>query len=354
MYETGSMNGTRKMKKSLKSNQPVILFSALLAISAVPGQSIAGEAEVYSTGLSSRKADFAAPRLSRTVPCVIAAAAGSIRSKESQETDAENDVRKVLINLAEAINAGEAARAASLWTEESVFIDQAGEETHGRAGLQERLANVLKERDGTLIEFHPEKISFPAANVALFVGQASRKSGENNLPATRVSMTMVKQGSAWLISQATETQMLGLKAADYLKQLDWLVGKWQVDRQDNPTRLEVDWGAGRNFLFSKTISNKNGVPQIDTQIIGWDPRSRSVVSWHFDCNGGFGYGKWQKQPNGWMVDFAGVAADGGATRATNIFETRGTDEFTWQSRNQNAEGVEIASTEPIKVKKIKP
>jgi hypothetical protein len=132
-----------------------------------------------------------------------------------------------------------------------------------------------------------------------------------------------------------------------------MVGNWRVDKADSATKLEIEWGAGRNFLISKCIVTRNGASQIDTQIIGFDPRSESIVSWHFDHNGGFGHGKWSKSTEGWQVDFAGVGADGSRTKASNIFVMKSPDEFSWHSIKQSVEDQALPDSDVLVLQKSK-
>ena len=272
---------------------------------------------------------------------------------DDQSEKQDSEIRGVLINLANAVNAGDAEKVSLLWSQNAVFIDDSGEETQGRAALQSKFSEAFKQRNASSLELHPDKISLPAPNVAFVVGEVSRKSSALDLPIARFSLVLVRQNDSWLVNEATETAIQSTRPADHLKELEWLIGKWQVDKPDHATTLDVQWGAGRNFIVSKCVTNRNGEEQVDTQVIGWDPRTKSIVSWHFDCNGGFGYGKWGKQSNHWLVDFAGVGVDGSANRATNVFTVSNPDEFTWQSTEQSADGVAIADTEALKVKRTK-
>ena len=283
-----------------------------------------------------------------------AASATTGKSKEEQLDTRDNAIRKVLIDLSAAINAGEAEKAAALWSEDAVFIDESGEETHGRQALQERFARTLSQRHESSLCLHLERVNFAAEGVALVTGTASRKNNIQDLPAAKFSMALVKNSNSWLINEATETAIQETKACDHLQELQWMIGKWQVDKPAGGAQLEVDWGSGRNFIVSRCLNNDKGTTQIDTQIIGWDPRNRNIASWHFDCQGGFGYGKWNKTPDGWRVQFGGTAADGSDTRATNIFTLKSPTEFTWQSTDQCAGEAALKDTEILKVQKVKP
>ncbi|CAN5461372.1 hypothetical protein BH10CYA1_BH10CYA1_27780 [soil metagenome] len=277
----------------------------------------------------------------------------SIQSNSQEEQDIA--VRNVLIALEKAFSSkGEGA--AMLFAENALHIDQAGDEIRGRTALQARFDEHLKTSTAT-IGIHPESITFPALNVALIVGDVSRKQDEKLLPTTRFSMVMVKANGAWLINQVTETAMQAAQMESQLQQLDWLIGNWSTEESESSAQLKVEWSPqGKKFITSKYTLNKSGTtPQIDTHVIGWDPQRRCIVSWHFDSNGGFGTGIWSKQPNEntWTVDVSGVSGDGGTISANNIFSLKSPDQFVWQSTHRSLDGVAVADTDPITVHRIK-
>lgn len=288
------------------------------------------------------------------VQSAIAQKNDSTIKAESLADKQETDVRAVLIQVEGAVNAGDVAKLISLWSDAGIFIDSSGAQTTGRMALQERFATAFKQNEARTFGLHPERISLPASNVALVVGEVSRKSGNLDLPASRFSMVLVKTGEVWLINEATEVAVQDTKAADHLRELEWLIGKWQVGETDASVQLDVEWAPGRNFILSQCIITRKDSREVDNQVIGWDPRTRSIVSWHFDSNGGFGYGKWTRNASKWVVDFAGVSADGSSTRATNTFIEQGPGEFSWQSTEQSAEGVPVSDTPVRKVTRSKP
>ncbi len=265
-------------------------------------------------------------------------------------------VRDVLITLEKAFSSkGEGA--GKLFAENALHIDQAGDETRGRAALQARFDERLKTSNAA-IGLHPETITFPAENVALVVGEVSRKQEEKYLPTTRFSMVMVKTNGAWLINQVTETAMQAAQMESQLQQLDWLIGTWSTGKSDSSAEMKVEWSAqGKKFITSKYTLNKSGnAPQIDSNVIGWDPQRRCIVSWHFDSNGGFGTGIWTKQPNEntWTVDFTGIGGDGSNITAKNTFSQKSADEFVWQSTHRSLDGAAVADTDPLTVCRVKP
>ncbi len=284
------------------------------------------------------------------------AASKSLKENSPADNQQEIEIRDVLIALEQAINSKNAEKVGVLFAEDSTFIDHAGDETSGRAALQDRFAQLFKGEAVRVLGLHPEKTSFPASNVALVVGVVSRKHDQEDLPATRFSMLMVKHGSHWLINELTETIMQKAQTESHLRDLSWLIGDWQVDKPNASARMNVEWAPGKKFIVSKCILNKNGNdPQTDSQVIGWDPQNNNMVSWHFDSNGGFGSGTWTKRPgeNQWTVNVVGVGADGSNTRASNVFTLKTTDEFIWQSTHRSLDGVAVNDTDALEVQRVK-
>src|ERR1700761_5831525 len=195
-----------------------------------------------------------------------------------QVDNREDEGRQLLNDLPRAVNAGDVDKTLSYWSEDAVFVDQAGNETKGKPELRGRFSNLLPQRADCPASFHPEKISFPGANVAMVIGTVSLKNGSLDLPASRFSFVLVKQNNAWLIAQHTETSIQETSAADHLKDLEWLVGQWQVDKGDQPPKLDVEWADGKNFIITKITITKDSASHIDRQVIGWDGRARGIVS----------------------------------------------------------------------------
>ncbi len=275
---------------------------------------------------------------------------------ETEKQHQEESVRSVLIALQSALSNKDAQKAAELWSEDANFIDETGEETHGRKALQERFESGFKKRTTeNTIEIHPSRISLPADNVAMVAGEVSRKVGDINMPTTRFSMVLLKSGSTWLISEANESPLSSISSGEHLKELNWLIGNWNVDTKEGTAKLNVDWAPGKNFILAKFgIRKKDSPEQIDSQVIGWDPRTNNIVSWHFDSDGGFAYGKWSKQADTWTVEVAGVTANGGSSRASNVFTVKSPSEFVWQSIDRFANGTQVDNTEQLKVLKAAP
>jgi hypothetical protein len=106
--------------------------------------------------------------------------------------------------------------------------------------------------------------------------------------------------------------------ASPLNDLDWLVGEWTDPSGESAISTTIAWTKNKSFL---SYSFKVSVPGTDdlegTQVIGWDPAARTIRSWMFDSDGGFGEGTWSKKGNRWTIKFKQVLPDGGSRLGPN-------------------------------------
>jgi uncharacterized protein (TIGR02246 family) len=279
----------------------------------------------------------------------------------SNDGAASKEIADFMASLKQSVLDGNAESMAKLWTEDAIFIDESGEETCGRNALQQRFDTLFRARQAktgaapTNIEFEPEKVTFPSPTVALVVGEVSRHIGENDLPATRFSMILEKQNGQWQINQATETRIAGEAGAyEHLCDLSWLVGDWKTNTTNGAATMNVKWAPGKNFLHATCITTEkdNPVQKTDTEVIGWDERSDSIVSWYFGFHGDFSYCKWKRTGNDWTVDVAGVASDGNDVRSTDLYSQKSPNQFTWQSTGRITAGANMPDTQLLTVDRV--
>ena len=99
---------------------------------------------------------------------------------------------------------------------------------------------------------------------------------------------------------------------------DRIVGRSVGDK--STVRTTVEWSEGKKFLVRKFQVMEGGrVALTGTQRIGWDPVTQRPKSWHFDSDGSFGEGLWEKQDEHWIITAHGVLEDGTEVSSTNVY-----------------------------------
>lgn len=288
-------------------------------------------------------------------------AKGADRSGATKKEDdaAVAAVQAQLNVLTKALAAGDAKALSVLWTEDGTYTDEDGAEYKGRAALEQRFATIFAQAGKPVVELVPDSTRFLSKYVVLTEGVVRGKQGAAaGTPQTRYSLIFSRQGGQWLITSATETALAREaaqpNAENNLRELSWLIGKWSAERNGGWVHMTAEWAADKNFITCKyEVKKSANSPEIDSrQVIGWDPRTARPISWHFDSNGGFGYGNWSRQNSQWIVESTGVERDGSTTGATNILTFNNPDSFNWQSVQRSLNGVAFDDTAPLKVVRL--
>ncbi len=271
----------------------------------------------------------------------------------AQHEGDSSGVKAQIALLNKALMEGDAKALAAVWSDDAEYIDEDGSITKGKASLEKRFANIFVQNGKQLVDLVPDTVRFLSSDVALSEGTVQRKEGAPK-PETRFSMVLVKHNGAWLISSATETALASQSALDPLKDLSWLIGDWSAENNGASVHMKAEWAANKNFITCRYEIKKSAATaqEESRQVIGWDPRTEQPISWHFDTNGGFGYGNWIKKDRQWMVDASGVDRDGSTTTATNILSISDPNSFSFQSVNRSINGVGFNDTVPLKVQRV--
>jgi uncharacterized protein (TIGR02246 family) len=279
--------------------------------------------------------------------CLFVAAT---RAEEKMSAD-EQAIRASINSYVTAYNRGDAKAVASHWGETAEWLSPAGKKIQGRAAIEQALSAMFAELKGLRIETTNPTIRFVTADVAIEEGVVMvTRPGEEPSGATYLAIHSRKDGQ-WKLDSVREVELPAEAfLRDGLDQLEWLVGEW-VDHGEGATiESKVAWTKNGAFLtqsFRVVTSAENELE--GTQIIGWDPVSRSIRSWMFDTDGGFGQGVWTRRGNRWIVRATQTLADGRQASATSIYERDGDDKYVWQSIDRSLEGEALPDVKPVKV-----
>lgn len=293
-------------------------------------------------------------------PSAQSAQKSSSKKKKSEATEVtrvqtvseDSAVKNVLASLSAAATAQDADKMAAVFTEDAFYVDSEGAETKGRAALKDRFASALTGRPKSTIVLNASHTRFPSADSAWVEGTATRQTGGVSEPSTRFSMLLQKQAGTWLIASAIETPIASKTVTDQLSNIAWLIGDWSAQQKDGKLHMNASWAGNKSFILMKfAVSRPGEAEKHDTQIIGWDPSKEQVVSWHFDDDGGFGYGSWTKRGKQWVINLEGVEQSGSRTTAINIVSPQDQNSFSWQSVNRAIDGMGVPDTETITVQR---
>ncbi len=148
---------------------------------------------------------------------------------------------------------------------------------------------------------------------------------------------------------------------EHLKALDWLVGSWSTQapssaEPDKASQISINstcqWTANKSFL-TRTFDTR--MQQLDlhgTEIIGWDPRAKSIRSWLFESTGGFTESTWRPEGKQWIIEIKGVLAGGETVSSTSTLTKVDDNTLTIQSQNRMRGGKPQPDIAPITIHRV--
>jgi uncharacterized protein (TIGR02246 family) len=225
--------------------------------------------------------------------------------------------------FAKLYSSADAQGLAELFLDDAELIDPEGNTTRGKAALAEMYAAAFKESPGLKLESKVEEVRFLTPDVARVEGHAQLSSATGDATqVNRFSVLLVKRDGKWRIAEVHEHSAPAADVTPYdrLKDLEWMIGDWVDESDNNRVQSNVRWADNKSFLvrtYSIEVQGEKG--SSGTMFIGWDPQSGQIKSWLFDSNGGHGEGLWTRTgDNEWVVKAQGVLRDGRPTSATQI------------------------------------
>lgn len=272
--------------------------------------------------------------------CLLVAATGSLAAAEPQPREADAAaIRAAGESYKQALDRGDAAALAALWTPDGDIVDDLG--------------NVLKARDAVAasgpaaegpkptFRITETSLRFVSADVAIEDGTVEvTPPGGTVAMEGRFSATWVRHEGAWKLAALREARAPEPAGRDALAGLDWMVGDWVVLDGDGSGAAPVEmtmtvrWNDTRTYLLRdmKVKHPAHGDRPLEiSQRIGWDPLARRIRSWAFGSDGSHAEATWLRDGQAWVAQTATVLPDGGQASSLNIYAYDGKDRCVWRS-----------------------
>ena len=254
-----------------------------------------------------------------------------------------------------AFGEGDAKALAAFWTPDGDFTDQLGTKLSGRKAIEKAFAEMFAENKGVKLRIDISGVRFVTPDVAVEDG-TSTIIHPDGLPPARVRYTIVhvKKDGKWYLEDVRNAPYSPPSNYEHLKGLDWLIGEWVDDvEKGEAARISFEWTDNQNFVISHFTSTIRGVPMGGGTIwIGWDPNAKSVRSWMFESNGGFGQGTWTKAGAKWTSKSSATLPDGKKATATNVVTRIDANTLTWEVKERTLDGKPLPDIKAVKMKRV--
>ena len=286
------------------------------------------------------------------VCCMSCFASNVCRADQAED---EAAIRRNDDAYIEAYNKHDAKALAAMWSPEAVYVDpETGEEAIGREEIEREFNVTFEGLPDAELEMDVVSIKFLSPNVAIESGTARVVRPDDDPDVSTYSALFVKRDGQWLLDRVKEEEPPAPPPSNYehLKDLEWMVGSWIDDDEEEDAMIQTDcnWTKNQNFLIrSFAIVVGDQVDMAGLQIIGWDPVAKQIRSWVFDSDGGFAEGKWTRKGDRWLIQQAGTLPDGSKSSAVNIMKQIDNDSFTSQSVQRSVNGDILPNVDEVTV-----
>jgi uncharacterized protein (TIGR02246 family) len=261
------------------------------------------------------------------------------------ESDELSAIRAVGKSFLDAYRAKDATTIGALFTENAEIVDDEGEVTQGRAAIVERFAGLFAANEDGTLELAVDSVRLLSPDVAIEEGTATVSGDTGEKPDTsRYSVIYVKRDGRWLHARIQDQTPPELSAHDHLKDLEWMLGEWLNESDDELVSTTCTWSDNGSFLIRQfDVKIAGTVALSGTQRIGWDPLNKQFRTWVFDTEGGFAEGLVSRDDDEdrWIVKSSGVRSDGQPVTVTTVFSPLDQDRIGWQTVERTVGGVAL-------------
>jgi len=288
--------------------------------------------------------------------CICLALFAQNRS-DSAAGQEEQAIRAATDSYTAAFNKSDLNAVLAMWASDAEYINESGKSTKGREALTAKFQKSFQENKNITLLIKTSAIRILKNDVAMHDGIAEL-TVSGHTTSSAFTAVWIKKDGRWLLSLVRDASGRLPEVGDgpdaHLQELGWLVGEWIHEDKDMKTTVTGQWIKGQKFLALEYSVHKMGEEVLSlTQIVGWDPAEQRLHSWFFDSRGGFGHGIWNRQNGDWVVDAAGITADGRGGRGTNEWKQIDNDTFLFQALDRDVGGQPLPDVKII-YKRAKP
>lgn len=276
-------------------------------------------------------------------------------SANQDEAADEKVIRAIVQQYQEAYNQQDAAKLTLQWASDATYINPVtGDSAEGKEAIKKLFEDKFAQGKKRHLEVAIKSIEFPNADEAIEKGVM--KVTIDDQPAQRIAYQAkyVRENDKWLVKAIGEIELQNpFSNFEQLKDLAWLVGKWE-DIDDNvEISFDNHWDKYKNFLTQQFNMQIYGQDDIEgKQIIAWDPVKKTIRSWVFDSDGGFGEGTWEKVDKSWYSMMHYTLSDGRIGSSKNIYTRVNDGSYTYASVEREVDGEILPDMDPVTVEKI--
>ena len=259
-------------------------------------------------------------------------------------------IMKALDNFSDAFQKGDAKAVAALWTPDGEYISDDGTTFAGRAALEKAYTEFFSKNPNNSLDVEVNSVRFPSRDNAVVEAYCKLHKGKKKeLVVSKCSFLYTREDGKWLITIAREWPGDGLE----LRDLEWLIGSWEVKRDGTTVNTKYEWTANKSFIRCNFSVTQDGKTTTGMQMIGKDPATGLLRSWTFEDEGGIAETDITRDGKKWLFTANGSTSEGKVLTAVNILTPVDHDAFLWQSVDRTLDDDDLPDLPQVKVTRVK-
>lgn len=244
-------------------------------------------------------------------------------------------------------NDGKAADLANLWAEDGALETSDGSIVSGRKAIKTYFQNSFGE-DQKERKLQVKVLSLREPSPGTVIEEGTTFNG-NEDGKSRYTVLHSKGPEGWKMSWVSERD--ASNRSQGIKDIDWLCGKWRAESgKGSAFTMQARSIENGHFIECTTIGADGKTDA--RQIIGYNPMLGTLVSFHFDSQGGMGRGQLRKVNNAWSQMCTGILPNGSQCCSINIYTPQSKDSITWRSTNRTIDGISLPDAELVVLKRV--
>jgi uncharacterized protein (TIGR02246 family) len=280
--------------------------------------------------------------------------AGCSQVQQNEKAE-EKAIRNVVQSFQDAYNQQDAAKLAAQWASDATYINPVtGESAEGREAIKKLFKEKFAQNKKRHLEITIKSIEFPNANEAIENGVMKVTIDDQPAQQVNYQAEYVRQNGKWLVKTFNEIELQEPSSNfEHLKDLAWLVGKWEDSDENVDILFNTQWDKYKNFITQHFKMKIYGQDDIEGKlIIAWDSVKNVIRSWVFDSDGEFGEGTWEKVGKSWYATMRYTLSDGRVASSKNIYTPVDDHSYTFASVEREVDGEILPNMNPVTVEKI--
>jgi uncharacterized protein (TIGR02246 family) len=221
----------------------------------------------------------------------------------------EKAIEDAAIKFVDAYNAKDAAAVTALFDSQARFETADGTVLVGEEAIRDAFTEAFESDPNGQISLDMESLTLLTPDVAVEQGSTGFfPDGETLTSSGKYLVVHLKKNGAWKMISARSMEPEVLSHYEYLRRLEWLLGDWIDEGEDETVNTTFRWDEKRNFLLQEfEVLRGSEVLIKGSQRIGWDPQAKQIRGWIFDSEGGFGESRWVENDGAWVITSSGVS-----------------------------------------------